>query len=421
MTETMALLVSTIPAVLIIAAAVVLWRIEPREQAPRRLLWLFELSALVILASLIALQIFSTPVYWVAVLFVPSIVGLVILILINLPHIRQLHRSEKIALLLPALGIIAILAYYLSAPYALRETLPSFTVLVLAALLMTKRPAYWIWIPTVLLGVLWGTFNQLTSEQSLALPRTLHLVAGISWLVLPALTVAVMALLVASGLDRALSTPETPAYRAARLDGGLRLLAAGALLFIMAYSAYWASIWDQTSDGLGGLVVLLYSSIAAVACGMIMALRTSGRRRLAGVAFLIIVPVLVQVGFFRGWQVDFPALTERRAAQVASALEHFHSRENRYPSELNELVPGDMLYIPQPVMFKGETWCYQGTANAYRLAAFYHKYFGLPVSLNVYASAGDLEGQPLPCHERLADMQARYDWTHLPPVDSDAN
>ncbi len=287
MTETMALLVSTIPAVLIIAAAVVLWRIEPREQAPRRLLWLFELSALVILASLIALQIFSTPVYWVAVLFVPSIVGLVILILINLPHIRQLHRSEKIALLLPALGIIAILAYYLSAPYALRETLPSFTVLVLAALLMTKRPAYWIWIPTVLLGVLWGTFNQYPQAKPGA-SRTLQLVAGISWLVLPALTVAVMALLVAVDWNGRFY-PETPAYRAARLDGGLRLLAAGdavhhGLFGLIGPLAGTRPRWP----GWAGCPVVQFNRRCCL--GMIYGPVHFGAPRLAGVAFLIIVP-----------------------------------------------------------------------------------------------------------------------------------
>jgi hypothetical protein len=113
--------------------------------------------------------------------------------------------------------------------------------------------------------------------------------------------------------------------------------------------------------------------------------------------------------------VSFPTLTEQRAGRVARALEAFHQREQRYPQELSQLVPRDLLVLPGPVMFRSEDWCYQGGAQAYRLTAFAHEYFGMPVSLQVYASAGDTGDQPLPCQERLAAMQERYDWTRSIP------
>ena len=81
----------------------------------------------------------------------------------------------------------------------------------------------------------------------------------------------------------------------------------------------------------------------------------------------------------------------------------------RYPKELGELVPKQLLWIPEPVILRGEGWCYQGDRNYYRLGAFFREYFSTPLSLHIYASAGNLPDEGWACEQRLAEMKARYD------------
>ena len=421
MNETTALLLGLIPALLILLCTLIIRRTGPEDLVPHRSLLFFEISILVVLGLLFALELLpdgiSQRFSWVSRFFIPSIFGLVVLFLIGLPDFRHFSRKEKISMILPALAIAAILGYYLVGPYVLRDVFPPVAILLLTAWLIPKKTSRWIWLPFVLVCAMWVSVNGPGLSHASSLPPMLARLIGTIFLMLPALTIAVMAILVTSGLGLVFTTPAASGVKtihAARIYGGLRLAAALMILILLAYSITWAAIWDQTSDGLGGIFFAMYSSVAAIVCGMVMAERASGRSRMMGVAFLIIVPVVANISFARGTQIDFPQLTEQRAARVADALERFHSRENRYPTALNELVPFDLLYLPQPVMFRGENWCYQATVDAYRLAAFYHQYFGLPVSLDIYASSGNLDNQPLPCAERLADMQALYDWTNLP-------
>ncbi len=428
MNETTAIMLGLFPALLIMSGGLIIRRIGPQDRVPHRSLQFFEISILVILGLLFALELLPDRIhqrfFWVSRFFIPSIIGLVVLFLIGLPDFRHFSRKEKISMILPALAIAAILGYYLIGRYVLREVFPPAAILLLTAWLIPKKPSRWIWLPFVLVCAMWVSVNGPAPGQASFLPAMLGPLIGTIFLMLPALTIAVMAILVTSGLDLVFATPLASGVKTihtARIDGGLRLAAALIILILLAYSIAWAAIWDQTSDGLGGIFFTMYSTVAAIVCGMVMAERASGRSRKAGVAFLIIVPVVASIAFAKGAQIDFPQLTEQRAARVAVALERFHSRENRYPKALIELVPFDLFYLPQPVMFRGENWCYQGTVDDYRLAAFFHEYFGLPVSLDIYASSGNLDDQPLPCAERLAEMQALYDWTNLPLAESTTN
>lgn len=297
------------------------------------------------------------------------------------------------------------------------EYLPTALVLLLAVWLLNKRLSAWIWVPTGLVLTLGWLVNSPVFARFNDYTQAWRTLIGITYILYPSASVAMMALLIRSGMNLAFEPAPAAAAgpsRASRVDGLLRMLAALGLLALLAGTIAWASIWDQTTDGLGGLYFNAISVTSALVCGVVMAFRASSLRRLVGLLFMIIVPLTSSTAFTYGWQVDFPQLTEQRAGQVAAAIQRFHARENRYPASLDELVPRDLLAIPRPVMFQTEDWCYQATPDGYRLAAFYHEYFGLPVSLEVYAQAGNPGGQALPCEERLAEMQARYDWTHLP-------
>ena len=195
------------------------------------------------------------------------------------------------------------------------------------------------------------------------------------------------------------ATPPVPEKRpGSRLSGAFRLALAFAILGALAYTIFWYSVWDQTSDGMGGIFYMMPAALVGVGAGAVMGVNAKSWFRSSGFVFAVSVPVLVIWAFTYGWQVPFAGITEDRAARIQSAIENFYSRAGRYPSTLNELAPRDLLYLPQPVMFRGEGWCYQGGAEYYRFGTFYHEYFSAPVSLKIYSQAGNPPGDRVGVH-----------------------
>jgi len=408
---------------LVVLAGVFVHRTGPEENAQRRFFLLLEFTALAMLVVVLVIELIPglrVHLFWVTRALTPVIFGLILLILIYLPRLGQLDRRDRVIVIALGLAILGLIGYFLREPSLLLMYLPGAAVCLGAAWLVSTRPSRWMWLLPLAAVLLWALFNFFNSSDVswAGIPQPVAWLLRVSIILAPVFSVAVMAVFTYSGLRMTLAPPpgmDAETLDAVRIEGALRLLAALLLLALGVYSTVWASIWDQTSDGLGGLMLATLISITGIACGMIIGARSSGGWRWSGVLFALIVAVSAYAGFEAGWNVSFPALTEQRAARIAQALERFHQRENRYPQHLNELVPWDLLYVPQPVMFRGEGWCYQGDLDDYRLAAFAHEYFGTPVSLPVYASAGDPAGKPLPCEERLAAMQERYDWTRNIP------
>ncbi len=60
-------------------------------------------------------------------------------------------------------------------------------------------------------------------------------------------------------------------------------------------------------------------------------------------------------------------------------------------------------------MLRGESWCYQGGDDYYRLGSIYRDFFSSPLSYRVYASAGDPPAEPSSCEKRLVELKAKYD------------
>jgi hypothetical protein len=425
MDNNVGMLLAVIPAALIVLAAVIVRNAGPQETAGRRLLLFLELITLVILVFLTAFQFLPSdaqqPFFWLSSLFIPVIFGLVVLTLANLPQIRQFQKRERYLIFLLSLVNAGIISYHLqkAGDSVLLEVAPPVIFTLIVAWLIRRRSSRWIWFLPVIVFLVWLAYDNARGAFLVNLPQPLMIVLGIAALLAPILTTATISLFVHSGMGMLQTIPSqgdpgTGVSRGVRIEGALRLLMAAALLVLIVYFIFWSSLWDQTSDGLGGLMILMSAIIVAIACGMVMSLRATGWSRLVGIAFAVVVGITVQAGFQAGWNANFKTMTEQRAAQIAQALDQFHLREDRYPQDLAELIPRDLIYVPRPVMFQGEDWCYQGTANEYNLAAFFHEYFGLPVSLKVYASAGNTAGQPLPCQGRLAEMQSRYDWTNSP-------
>jgi hypothetical protein len=101
------------------------------------------------------------------------------------------------------------------------------------------------------------------------------------------------------------------------------LLLAVILLGYLAYTIFWISVWDQTSDGLGGLFITYSGTFTAVAAGIVLALALKGWRRLFGAAFGVLGTLLLLFAFNRGWEVSYHGITENRAGRIENALDRY--------------------------------------------------------------------------------------------------
>jgi len=413
-----ALALGVIPAGLVVLVALYLQRRSPIETASQRMFLFFQITAGVLLGlvALISLPSISSqyPVRLLGAFLVPTIFGLLVILISSRKQVALLRRRQKVLVYFLTVLILAAGIVSLRDLSTILMLLAPMSATLAGAWLLNRRPLRWVWLFAAAALLLMAVIQSIVAPPLNFLPRFLQPLVGIFYLAAPALLVVAAALLLVTGLrlaSPAFAPPGVQLTLPGRVEGILRVAGSILLMGYLAYATAWASIWDQTTDGLGGLTLNMIAIPVAIACGMVIALKGPARQRLIGLGFAVLVPILVSVGFRYGWDVSFPQMTEDRAERIGNALERYFEREGGYPARLSDLVPRDLVFVPAPVMFRGEDWCYQADGSAYRLAAFSHEYFGLPVSLTVYQSAGSLDDRPLPCAERLAEMQARYDWT----------
>lgn len=391
------LMLGIIPAALAVAASLIVQRVSGR----RFLLILLGVSAALLLSISIAGAQDSQSGFRAATLLAPVTLGVLTLALVHIRDFGELRRGEKALALGLGLANMALLAGAWNQPsgWAL--------VLLPAAALLTilwssgraSRPVT-VGLSLVALALL----ALLNSDLLPRLPGWLGFL-GLGFLA-TILPVTAAALLVSTGVRR-LAGPSTP-EAGPRWPALWHLALAAVVIGYLADTVFWASIWDQTSDGVGGSFLAMTAGLAAITAGALIGATSSGWHRLTGLAFAIVVPLVI----FQALDADlwgvYHTITDERAARLQTALERFRARSGRYPDELSELVPGDLWWIPGPVILRGEGWCYQGGQDFYRLGAVYREYFSTPLSVRVYASAGDLPEADWECEARLAELAPRY-------------
>jgi hypothetical protein len=219
---------------------------------------------------------------------------------------------------------------------------------------------------------------------------------------------AVLAMVLVSGVFGEIAIPPAP-DEVSRLPMMARSALALLLVGVLAADIYWASVWDQTTDGTGGISTAGAASLSAVAAGAILELRLAGRRRSVSRLFTLLILLVLFGAFLAGNGADYHALTARRAERIQAALEDYKARHGSYPPDLQELAPGYLLAIPSPAIFPGEGWCYQASPHSYQLATYYRRYFSTPFSLRVYAAAGDPPATDAACQNHLVELKHQYD------------
>jgi hypothetical protein len=396
--------IGILPALLITLGGLLVLRSAEEGKAQRRfLLYLLVVGSLLLLALFVAIlmtpQQDNRPFWQVSAVLTPALIGVLALIVLHGKQLAAMNRKAQLLALLLAVGLAGMMVGSWNTRFDMAYSiLPGVAVLVLGWAVGRQFQKAAVFVAILLLLGLFGLntlFNAPAGELSPRAPW-LAILFRVGIGALPGLLVVVPAVLLTNSLQ----------FRNSKLALLSIMLALG-LLGYLAYSIFWASIWDHTSDGLGGLALSQPSALVAVGAGMAMAVALTGRRRGAGLLFALLGPLLLYQSFEQGWQVSYHDLTEARAERIVQALADYHQREGVYPPTLDALTPRFLLRVPQPVELRGETWCYQGGVDFYRLGAFSREFFSMPVRLQVYATVGEPDSV-WACEKQLAVMKERY-------------
>ena len=408
---------SVIPALFIALACTLILRGEKTENARGRLL-LFSLGlgGLLLSALFVTARYFDEPYnqasFQLTNLLTSSLLGLTALILLNIKDLKNMsRRAISFALIL---GVIVGVLYGLLSNNQFGIgflVLPGALVLAIGWPLKKRFKSLDTILGLLSLALLF-LFNWLMSHPpnyaDSPIPRALGILIFLVYYMIPGLSVVIAASLITTSMQSLQTADQSDRDVRSRWIRLGRVGFAVILIVCLANTIFWGSVWDQTSDGLIGGFASQLSAPIGIGAGMLMILALRGKYRLAGILFIITVPILLYQSSEAGWQVSYHEITEGRAASIARALDRFHTREGYYPASLDALTPRDLLFIQQPVILAGEEWCYEGNKDYYRLSAFYREFFSSPVSLQVYESAGSLPLSPPACEKRLAEMKEKY-------------
>lgn len=371
------------------------------------------------------------PLFQLASLMVPALIGILALTILNIRSITRLHGTARIGAVILIVVQVILLYPLQTNPMGIIGpfVLPGVIVLVAGWGIGYRRPRAATLLSLVVLAGLFWAYHDIANAPpqepaigvfGFALPLGFYLIS--------ALVIVLPAVLITNALipDEPSTMKEARSPLARFVMLGLGLL----LPFGATYVVYWGTIWDGTNDGIFGIIVAQFAVLTAVGAGMLMALTLRGKTRLVGLAFMAGMPLLLALMFNLGLQTSYHEITEDRAARIAQALAQFQLREGHYPQTLAELMPGDLPYVESPIMIPGENWCYRGDADYYQLATFYREYFSSPISLRVYQSDGEAPAGDWDCDGREAALRERYPWpgdpsayqpvqpTRCPPVTS---
>ena len=408
---------SVIPALFITLACMLLLRDEKIENSRSRLLlFLLGLGVLLLATFFVTMRYFTEPYnqpfFQLSNLLASSMLGITALILLTIKAFANMGKNARSIAILLGVVMGVMYGFLWNTQFGLGYlVLPGVLVLVIGWSVGRRFSRLVPILGLLSLGVfflfIW-LMNHPPSYADSPVFRAIGSLVFITFYVVPSLSVVVSALLVTASLQ-SLHVQERDGvnvcFRRVWLVGiGFAII----LIVFLAYIIFCGSVWDQTSDGLFGHFALQPSALVAIGVGMVMTLALSGVHRLAGMVFIVAVPLMLYQSFEAGWHVSYHEITERRASRIAQALDRFHVREGYYPESLDSLTPRDLLFIQQPVILAGEKWCYEGGEDYYRLTAFYREFFSSPVSLRVYKSTRELPAGPSACEGRLAAMKEKY-------------
>jgi hypothetical protein len=342
------------------------------------------------------------------IVIMPALIGILVLIALNLKLFREMHTRARVTTIILMTAMAILLGLLWNSRLAVSSMiLPGALILFLIWSLGWRFGWVSEALGLIALGALFF-FSQTVGIMTV-LPRWVSIPLGILYFLAPILLVIIPAIFLTRELHQRSADGPNDSKNPSGGRSVLRALLAFLMFAALTYAAFWGGIWDQTMDLGFGFMISPFGSIAAIVAGLIMTLTLRGKYRIAGLVYMFLVPSVLLRTYDAGMDISHHALTEQRAEQIAQSLEQFHAREGYFPESLDALTPGDLLYIPQPIIMLGEKWCYRGAQDFYQLAAIYREYWSLPLSLRTYASAGKPPAGTWECEERLAELKPQHD------------
>jgi len=335
---------------------------------------------------------------------------------------RQQAERAAVILVLSALTLLcweyaaSILGYGLF-PFNLLSWLIALAIVLLfvsALALAARRVSHGVWILAALLllpllSLPASVINNIFTASPEP-PFALILMSSVALLI--------VALLLHSGLSTCREWQQASVVEAgpAQAQRSKRAGRAAAVMFVLSavllaktlHHLYWFTVWDNTYDSLGYLL-LLVPVLVALLPGVTLSITLPGKTKLVGFLYSLLIPALMIAVSASAQQVDFRQLTEERAEHVAQAIESYYAQAGHYPQDLWQLTPRYALSLPGPVIIYGQTWCYDGGGDYYRLGYVYREHWSDPRLVGrIYATKGkvpDLDGM---CEEQVISLQERY-------------
>ena len=235
--------------------------------------------------------------------------------------------------------------------------------------------------------------------------------------IMPSLALVMTALLLYSGINqykawRGTNNSDVAGHTEQRKIAGRTALAHLALGMVLLartlYNLYWLSLWDQTNDSLGYLL-LAVPVFVVIFSGLMLSIKLDARVKLTGLFYGVFVMYLMIAVSGLAQNVDFYQLTEARARQVTQAIETFYVREGQYPQNLQQLTPWIMLSIPEPVIIYGQGWCYQGGGDDYSLGYITREHWSSPIlTEQVYKTEGQASNLSHLCDAEFEVIRRNY-------------
>jgi hypothetical protein len=402
------MLLTILPALLLLWAGLWLNSWAGGVQKNRRWILFLLIAAIIILVPMVVLADRARygGVGYLAIILWPALEGVLALLAVQWRAVYSLWRVEKVLL-----SILLIVLVVLIALTALGE--PTYLLAILVPPLFLAG-AWIIGGRLGLGGLLAASLLVLVLQISHAVgllggrlydvPEWLKIASGLAGVLMVVFALLLAAIIIYRAMDEKRPVDKTRRIIYLSLSVLLLLgLAAtvvrhGVMVKVTAHAAE-----DHIPFGQVALAVIL---------GMILTALLVGRSRWVGLAFAILVPVLIVVSFAAGFLFEPQAVTAARAERIKGAVERYHQETGAYPARLADLTPGYMPIILGPLTGRGQVWCYQGESDYYRLGyVFIQRYYEPTlfkpfVEIRVYSSAGQPPDSGWMCDDELLRGEA---------------
>jgi len=367
--------VGLVPATLIVLAGMYVRARQADGKLARR--WLFFLFSVSVLLYGTQFLILRREAYRLGALLQLALVGTLVALLVHLGATRELWSRKTIWITLPAaLAIVALMVQWWRETDPLLPLISAVTALAWQAWGWRGKRRWLAYLALLLLLLTIGGWMLNPNVMLMNKPKWVYFFFGVMNLfVWPIVAVVLVARLVYASL-----AGDRPSNWTATV---IRLAVAVLLLLVTGHLIVTETVWVQAEDSLSVIPIVVF--IVATAAAMLLAWAIRGWRRLTALGFALLVMLTASYASALGWRMSPPWLTEVRAEKIERAIQ-------------------------QPMIFRDQTWCYEGGNDYYRLGYVHQPGFGWPpdsISIQIHAAEGEPPEPSWPCDEELEKAKSK--------------